>query len=185
MGMHYIAEKRLVHRVGVAYYTQSFYISRNFSTQDLAARNILVGKNETCKVGDFGLLRKLGKASSTDPKAKEVYVAQSITPLPNRWMAPESLDCDLKQFSTASDVWSFAVLQWEMKNVDSIPYSVSILYNITLLASTCETACCLVIKPGSLLLPPPLFSKPVAPPSPPPPSSPQTPLEEACSCSKH
>ena len=123
MGMHYIAEKRLVHRVSVGYFNQSFSISRNYSTQDLAARNILVGKDETCKVGDFGLLRKLRKASSTDPK--EVYVAQSTTPLPIRWMAPESLSTK-KQFSTASDVWSFAVLQWEMKNADSIPYSVSI-----------------------------------------------------------
>ena len=34
------------------------------------------------------------------------------------------------------------------------------------LVSTCgnSTACCLVTKAGSLLLPPPLFSKPVAPP---------------------
>ena len=93
------------------------------STQDLAARNILVGKDEICKVGDFGLLRKLRKATSAD--LKEVYIAQSATPLPIRWMAPESLDCDVRQFSTASDVWSFAVLQWEMKNIDSIPYNVS------------------------------------------------------------
>ena len=95
--------------------------------QDLAARNILLGKDEICKVGDFGLLRKLRKLSPTDSNdaVKEVYVTQSTTPLPIRWMAPESLDCDVKQFSTASDVWSFGVLQWEMKNPDSIPYAVS------------------------------------------------------------
>ena len=37
----------------------------------------------------------------------------------------------------------------------------------------------LFTKPGSLLLPPPLFSKPVAPPSP------TTPLEEACSATQN
>ena len=42
----------------------------------------------------------------------------------------------------------------------------SLACNYTQLVSTCgnSTACCLVTKPGSLLLPPPLFSKPVAPP---------------------
>ena len=38
--------------------------------------------------------------------------------------------------------------------------------NNKVLVSTCgnSTACCLVTKPGSLLLPPPLFSKPLPPP---------------------
>ena len=40
-----------------------------------------------------------------------------------RWMAPESIASKL--FSAASDVWSFGVLQWEMKNPDKEPYSVS------------------------------------------------------------
>ena len=32
--------------------------------QDLAARNVLMDKNESCKVSDFGLLRKASKDES-------------------------------------------------------------------------------------------------------------------------
>ena len=48
-----------------------------------------MGEDEICKVGDFGLLRKLRKPD-THSDSKQVYVAQSTTPLPIRWMAPES-----------------------------------------------------------------------------------------------
>ena len=44
-----------------------------------------------------------------------------------------------------------------------------------------STACCLVTKPGSLLLPLPLFSKPVAPPPPPPPPPPPITLAQTLS----
>lgn len=75
--------------------------------------------NERCKIGDFGLLKKL----QLEDHAK-VYVTKSDTPLAVRWMAPECMDVDKKQFSTASDVWSFGVLQWEMRNPFTKPYSV-------------------------------------------------------------
>lgn len=39
-----------------------------------------------------------------------------------RWMAPENVIS--KRFSTASDVWSFGILQWEMKNPNDEPYQV-------------------------------------------------------------
>ena len=90
--------------------------SHCFFVQDLAARNImvgLVGTEEICKVGDFGLLREL-------PQGTEVYIARSDLPLPMRWMAPESLEDD--EFSTASDVWSYGVVLWEMYNPTGIPY---------------------------------------------------------------
>lgn len=79
----------------------------------------MLGRDEICKVGDFGLLRKM---SSTEES--KVYVASSDTPIPIRWMAPESLDVEKKQFSTASDVWSFGIVQWEMKNPKKKPYKV-------------------------------------------------------------
>ena len=81
--------------------------------QDLAARNILVGDNETCKVADFGLLREI-------PKDDSIYQMHTNVPCPVRWMPPESIS--QRKFSTASDVWSFGVLQWEMFNPKKLPY---------------------------------------------------------------
>lgn len=81
--------------------------------QDLAARNILVGDNETCKVADFGLLREI-------PKDDSIYQMHTNVPCPVRWMPPESIS--QRKFSMASDVWSFGVLQWEMFNPKKMPY---------------------------------------------------------------
>ena len=81
--------------------------------QDLAARNVLVDENRTCKVSDFGLLREI-------PKDESIYVSQSGGQSPLRWMAPESIS--EKIFSEASDVWSYGVLQWEMFNPNKNPY---------------------------------------------------------------
>ena len=98
-------------------YSKSKFI--NFHTtfykpsQDLAARNILVGDNETCKVADFGLLREI-------PKDDSIYQMHTNVPCPVRWMPPESIS--QRKFSTASDVWSFGVLQWEMFNPKKMPY---------------------------------------------------------------
>lgn len=82
--------------------------------QDLAARNVMVGDNEVCKVADFGLLRELSDY-------QEVYIASNTSLCPLRWMAPESIEH--KQFSTASDVWSYGILLWEMFNPTELPYS--------------------------------------------------------------
>ena len=81
--------------------------------QDLAARNIMVSKDEICKVGDFGLLREL-------PKDVDIYVATTKVAFPIRWMAPESLK--RKEFSPATDVWSFGIVMWEMFNPKEKPY---------------------------------------------------------------
>lgn len=78
----------------------------------------MVGHDEVCKVGDFGLLREL-------PRDEQIYVSVSKSPAPIRWMAPESLE--RREFSTASDVWSYGVLQWEMFQPDKTPYEVSTL----------------------------------------------------------
>ena len=73
----------------------------------------MVGEDEICKVGDFGLLREL-------PKDVAVYVATTKVAFPTRWMAPESHL--KKEFSPATDVWSFGVVMWEMYNPTELPY---------------------------------------------------------------
>ena len=84
-------------------------------TQDLAARNVMVDDRETCKVADFGLLREI-------PKDDTIYQATTghELPWPIRWMAPESLEN--REFSPATDVWSFGVLLWEMYYPNQEPY---------------------------------------------------------------
>ena len=119
MGMHYLGERGLIHRV-------SFFLSlilyslvplqyeiKCFVFQDLAARNVLVDKDRHCKISDFGLLREV-------PKDISVYVSQNMGPCPLRWMAPESINERI--FSPASDVWSYGILQWEMFFPDKFPY---------------------------------------------------------------
>ena len=71
-GMEYIASLGIVHK-------------------DLAARNILIHKDYTCKIADFGCCK-----------------ADFIVKRPIRWMPPESLNKSL--FTTASDVWSFGIV---------------------------------------------------------------------------
>ena len=74
----------------------------------------MVDSRETCKVSDFGLLREI-------PKDNSIYQAKTEMPWPTRWMAPESLDN--REFSPASDVWSFGVLLWEMFFPNKLPYA--------------------------------------------------------------
>ena len=68
---------------------------------------MLLDNKEVCKVADFGLVREV-------PKDTSVYISQCRGPSPLRWMAPESLQ--RREFSPASDVWSFGILVWEMFN---------------------------------------------------------------------
>ena len=72
-----------------------------------------MGENEICKVEYSGLLQESTQDDST-------YATTSKLQSPLRWMAPESIrSCE---FSTASDVWSFGILQWEMFYPDRLPY---------------------------------------------------------------
>eukprot|EP00057_Strongylocentrotus_purpuratus_P005910 XP_011660384.1 PREDICTED: uncharacterized protein LOC105436490 [Strongylocentrotus purpuratus] len=112
--MEHIAQKKIVHR-------------------DLAARNVLLGPRLECKVADFGLARRVND--------DEEYIMMSRGRVPVRWMAPESLRHDV--YSTKSDVWSFAVLMWEILTLGARPYTgmesgqVKMAVEIRLDARTC------------------------------------------------
>ena len=95
-----------------------FSIYRPFSTfnhQDLAARNVLVDGNLVCKVSDFGLSREL---ETTDSSRGEYATTGGKIPI--RWTAPEATK--YRKFSSASDVWSFGILLWEIMSFAERPY---------------------------------------------------------------
>uniref|UniRef100_A0A8C6X271 Ephrin type-A receptor 7 n=1 Tax=Naja naja TaxID=35670 RepID=A0A8C6X271_NAJNA len=93
-GMRYLADMGYVHR-------------------DLAARNILVNSNLVCKVSDFGLSRVI----EDDPEAVYTTTGGKI---PVRWTGPEAIQ--YRKFTSASDVWSYGIVMWEVMSYGERPY---------------------------------------------------------------
>ncbi|XP_072901688.1 ephrin type-A receptor 6 isoform X5 [Hemitrygon akajei] len=93
---------------GMKYLSDMGYVHR-----DLAARNILVNGNLVCKVSDFGLSRVL----EDDPEAAYTTTGGKI---PIRWTAPEAIA--YRKFSSASDVWSYGIVMWEVMSYGERPY---------------------------------------------------------------
>uniref|UniRef100_A0A8C9U950 Ephrin type-B receptor 3 n=1 Tax=Scleropages formosus TaxID=113540 RepID=A0A8C9U950_SCLFO len=87
----------------------------NYVHRDLAARNILVNSNLVCKVSDFGLSRFL-EDDSTDP----TYTSSLGGKIPIRWTAPEAIA--YRKFTSASDVWSYGIVMWEVMSYGERPY---------------------------------------------------------------
>ncbi|XP_008288605.1 protein tyrosine kinase 2 beta, b [Stegastes partitus] len=83
----------------------------NMVHRDIAVRNVLVASPECVKLGDFGLSRYI---------EDEEYYKASVTRLPIKWMAPESIN--FRRFTTASDVWMFAVCVWEIMSRGQQPF---------------------------------------------------------------
>ncbi|XP_053256567.1 ephrin type-B receptor 2 isoform X13 [Podarcis raffonei] len=119
-GMKYLADMNYVHR-------------------DLAARNILVNSNLVCKVSDFGLSRFL-EDDTSDPtytsalQSFHLAGADASNPsekpcappplqggkIPIRWTAPEAIQ--YRKFTSASDVWSYGIVMWEVMSYGERPY---------------------------------------------------------------
>ncbi|XP_023683375.1 ephrin type-A receptor 3-like isoform X3 [Paramormyrops kingsleyae] len=93
---------------GMKYLSDMGYVHR-----DLAARNILVNSNLVCKVSDFGLSRVL----EDDPEAAYTTRGGKI---PIRWTAPEAIT--YRKFTSASDVWSYGIVLWEVMSYGERPY---------------------------------------------------------------
>ncbi|KAM7180796.1 ephrin type-A receptor 1 isoform 1-T1 [Macrochelys suwanniensis] len=90
------------------------YLSdRNYVHRDLAARNILVTHNLQCKVSDFGLSRIL------ENDVEGTYETKGGK-IPIRWTAPEAIAHRI--FTSASDVWSYGIVMWEVLSFGDKPY---------------------------------------------------------------
>ncbi|XP_063781829.1 NT-3 growth factor receptor isoform X2 [Pseudophryne corroboree] len=89
-----------------------YLASQHFVHRDLATRNCLVGVNLLVKIGDFGMSR--------DVYSTDYYRVGGHTMLPIRWMPPESIM--YRKFTTESDVWSFAVILWEIFTYGKQPW---------------------------------------------------------------
>ncbi|XP_045554585.1 ephrin type-A receptor 6 [Salmo salar] len=93
---------------GMTYLSDMGYVHR-----DLASRNILVDEGLVCKVSDFGLSRVL--EDHPEPAYNTMGVKIAI-----RWTAPEAITN--RKFSSASDVWSYGIVMWEVMSYGESPY---------------------------------------------------------------
>ncbi|XP_066231992.1 ephrin type-A receptor 10 isoform X3 [Saccopteryx leptura] len=88
------------------YLSEMGYVHRG-----LAARRVLVSSGLICKISGFG--------RGPRDRAEAVYTTMSGRS-PALWAAPETLQ--FGHFSSASDVWSFAVVMWEVMSFGERPY---------------------------------------------------------------
>ncbi|KAF5910313.1 hypothetical protein HPG69_014545, partial [Diceros bicornis minor] len=88
------------------YLSEMGYVHRG-----LAARRVLVSSGLVCKISGFG--------RGPRDRAEAVYTTMSGRS-PALWAAPETLQ--FGHFSSASDVWSFGVVMWEVMAFGERPY---------------------------------------------------------------
>lgn len=122
---------------GMKYLSDMSYVHR-----DLAARNILVNNTLECKVSDFGLSRVLeddpeGTYTTSVSRGRSVLTGHPMRrclqrvyifwllllqggKIPIRWTAPEAIA--YRKFTSASDVWSFGIVMWEVMAFGERPY---------------------------------------------------------------
>ncbi|KAM6906322.1 ephrin type-A receptor 7 isoform 5-T5 [Lycodopsis pacificus] len=103
---------------GMRYLSDMGYVHR-----DLAARNILVNSNLVCKVSDFGLSRVIDddpEAVYTTTVTTDLHFTEQGGKIPVRWTAPEAIQ--YRKFTSASDVWSYGIVMWEVMSYGERPY---------------------------------------------------------------
>ncbi|XP_038190552.1 ephrin type-A receptor 10 [Arvicola amphibius] len=88
------------------YLSEMGYVHRG-----LAARRVLVSSGLICKISGFG--------RGPRDRAEAVYTTMSGRS-PALWAAPETLQ--FGHFSSASDVWSFGIVMWEVMAFGERPY---------------------------------------------------------------
>lgn len=89
----------------------NYLSSQNFVHKDLAARNCMVSRDLTVKIGFLSLSCDLYNAE---------YYRYNNKHIPLRWMPPEAIFSG--EFSEKSDVWSFGVLAWEVYSCGQMPF---------------------------------------------------------------
>ncbi|XP_024113545.1 ephrin type-A receptor 7 [Oryzias melastigma] len=92
---------------GMKYLTEMGFVHKR-----LAAHKVLVNSNLSCKVSGFRPLQedKIEAIYSTLHGGKSVVL----------WTAPEAIQ--YHRFSSASDVWSFGIVMWEVMSYGERPY---------------------------------------------------------------
>uniref|UniRef100_A0A2K5Z7S8 Ephrin type-A receptor 10 n=2 Tax=Mandrillus leucophaeus TaxID=9568 RepID=A0A2K5Z7S8_MANLE len=88
------------------YLSEMGYVHRG-----LAARRVLISSDLVCKISGFG--------RGPRDRAEAVYTTMSGRS-PALWAAPETLQ--FGHFSSASDVWSFGIVMWEVMAFGERPY---------------------------------------------------------------
>ncbi|XP_028405324.1 uncharacterized protein LOC114527825 [Dendronephthya gigantea] len=86
----------------------TYVAGRGIVHRDLAARNILIGRDHKLKISDFGLSKE------------GVYVKSTSGKIPLRWLSIEAIRERL--YSSASDVWSYGIVLWEICTLGDFPY---------------------------------------------------------------
>ena len=91
----------------------TYLSSKHFIHRDLAARNVLIAKDLTCRIADFGLSRQLRDEGD--------YYTSKGGKIPLKWSSPEAIF--YKRYSEKSDVWSFGMTLYEIWSIGEKPWT--------------------------------------------------------------